>query len=572
MNLADLSQNLHFQTIDDMLDHEISDIRDIRYKTQKKTLAKKLNNIYNGFFLDKYNRKTYGNFLSRALTSYVLSRMFNIPDEEAATYITDDVKDFGIDAIYSFNNKIYVFQTKFNKTVNREDICEIKEGIKRLLSLEDNLDEFNEHIKSRVDEIRKILLIDELKIVPIFIFLGQQISPNIINFFENEIKDNIEYGDFIETYNIIGSEKIFDYEIQTENISDVFTLDKFFERHSPTDMYSGCIKVSFLKILYQKYKDALFSKNIRLFIEDSPINRGIQETLINEPENFLYYNNGITFICDEIKKLAISAASQNIKTIKVENMSIVNGAQTVLSCATIDNISDEALVQIRIIKTSNVSKKDDNFALTITKFNNSQNAVSPMDLRTLDPIHNEIKKFFIKNGQYYLYKTGENKNQENYITFEDLMIALGCYYEQSQIVKQNKGELWANTKLYHDLLKTRDLQLYLLLCLIKKQVDIDLQKYIETNNFLVHWNRLILELIYKKLDIQRHYDFEIIKYRIDPLIKEITDGIIQYIEQNNKSYNIFHRQAKSYQKIKDYIIDGTVNIDNEPQMFFDFIS
>ena len=158
-------------------------------------------------------------------------------------------------------------------------------------------------------------------------------------------------------------------------------------------------------------------------------------------------------------------------------MSIVNGAQTVLSSASVENISDQALVQVRIIEASEGASQNNNLSLMITKFNNSQNSVSAMDLRTLDPIHIEIKKFFIKHGQYYFYKTGETQNKAKYITFEDLMISLGCFYEQSQTVKQNKGELWSNTKLYNDLLKTKDLQLYLLLCLgvPKRQLQIVLQ-------------------------------------------------------------------------------------------------
>lgn len=570
MNLSELCIAKNVKNIDELLDKELSDIKDIRYKTQKKVLAQKLNNLFDGYFLDNYRSKNYGNFLSRALTAYTISKKFDIPIEEAATYITDDNHDFGLDAIYCYNNKIFVFQTKFSPSLKRKDIAEIKDGLRMLLSLEDNIDKFNIHIQHRTDEIRRFLLVDDIQIIPILIFLGNQVSSDVMNFMEQEIKHNKEYGEFIGHYEIINNEKIFDYEVAHKNITCIFTLDKFFTRTKPVAMYAGCIKVSFLKVLYQKYGDALFSKNIRLLVEDSNINKGIKDTLINEPENFLYYNNGITFICDKISTLADSASSSNIKNLKIENMSIVNGAQTVLSSASVENISDQALVQVRIIEASEGASQNNNLSLMITKFNNSQNSVSAMDLRTLDSIHIEIKKFFIKHGQYYFYKTGETQNKDKYITFEDLMISLGCFYEQSQTVKQNKGELWSNTKLYNDLLKTKDLQLYLLLCLVKKQVDIDIQKYIKQDGFLVHWNRLILELVYKKLDIQRDCDFETIKNKIDPQIKQIANSIIKYIEENNKYRNIFHRQSQSYQELKDYIINGKTNEHNNKQMIFDF--
>ena len=108
------------------------------------------------------------------------------------------------------------------------------------------------------------------------------------------------------------------------------------------------------------------------------------------------------------------------------------------------------------------------------------------------------------------------------------------------------------------------------MCLVKKQVDIDIQKYIKQDGFLVHWNRLILELVYKKLDIQRNCDFETIKNKIDPQIKQIANSIIKYIEENNKNRNIFHRQSQSYQELKDYIINGKTDEHNNKQMIFDF--
>lgn len=550
--LAELSTEVGFSSVDDMVDSEIQKINDIRFKTVKKNMALKLNQLFDGFFLESFDRYTYGNFLSRALTAYVISKKFNIPEVESATYITDDVNDFGIDAIYFFNNILYLFQTKFSKSLDPEEIRKIKEGIKRILSFDDNISVFNSHILKRKNEINKILLIDDIKIVPVIIFYGQQVSPDVKNFFYNEIKNNQEYGDFIDSYQIITNEDIFEYEVKPNNITEVFTLDKFFERNLPVKMYAGCIKISFLKVLYSKYKERLFNKNIRFFIEESNINKGIKDTLTNEPENFIYYNNGITFVCDKIKEMALGATSDNIKTLKLTNMSIVNGAQTVISSSSIQDIPDEALVQIRIIETP---PESDKLSLKITQFNNSQNRVSAMDLRTLDPIHLEIKKYFIQNGYYYHYKTGEKIIPENGFNFEDLMVSLGCFFGHSLIVKNNKGELWENYKLYTDLLLIRNYQVFLILCIIKKSVDIKLENYIKILPFLIHWNRLVLELVFKKMNINLETKLDNINLdSIDEILKTITDMIFCYVQDNEKHTNIFHRQKGSYDEIRNYIL------------------
>ena len=50
-------------------------------------------------------------------------------------------------------------------------------------------------------------------------------------------------------------------------------------------------------------KKQLFATNIRGFLgEDTPMNKSMIETLNDDPEDFWYYNNGITMVCEKCRE------------------------------------------------------------------------------------------------------------------------------------------------------------------------------------------------------------------------------------------------------------------------------
>ena len=143
---------------------------------------------------------------------------------------------------------------------------------------------------------------------------------------------------------------------------------------------------SSLAEIYSKYNLGLFALNIRQFLGKGKINKDIVETAKNNPQDFFYFNNGITAICDEF-----SIDGNNISAKKLQ---IINGAQTVGSLASIANSHNEVYdvqVLLRVVETS-----DPDFRYDIIKNNNTQNVVGAWDFISNDPI------------QYYLEKNLHN--------------------------------------------------------------------------------------------------------------------------------------------------------------------
>ncbi len=103
--------------------------------------------------------------------------------------------------------------------------------------------------------------------------------------------------------------------------------------------------------LYNGTGDKLFDSNVRLGLssDTNGVAPAMIDTLKNEPQNFWFYNNGITIIADKI-----SLIKRDSITLKNTNYySVINGAQTITTCA------DYFLKEIsKVILTPDGDKED----------------------------------------------------------------------------------------------------------------------------------------------------------------------------------------------------------------------
>lgn len=131
-------------------------------------------------------------------------------------------------------------------------------------------------------------------------------------------------------------------------------------------------------------RNILFGSNLResLITKKSKTFLSMSDTIVKCPENFWYYNNGITIIAKEIK-----VDSNNDGKVCLKNFSIVNGAQTTSSLGLFlreakknqefEKIDDlkKTFVLTRILKIS-----DDTMRENIAIYNNTQNPITSRDM------------------------------------------------------------------------------------------------------------------------------------------------------------------------------------------------
>ena len=217
-----------------------------------------------------------------------------------------------------------------------------------------------------------------------------------------------------------------------EKISiDNFYLENYgtLKKENGATVYYGIVSAESIAKLKDKFGNQIFQKNIRYFKKNTDINNGIVNVLNEEPENFYLYNNGIKIIAEKIDKAPIGGSDRNIAILRLEGISIINGAQTT-GClyevykSTPEKIRD-AKVQVQLISLTNL---DSNMAEKITKLSNTQNKIENKDFAVQDPVQEQLKRDLAIDGIKYIYKQGEDDTELTDCTcnIDDAAIALGC--------------------------------------------------------------------------------------------------------------------------------------------------
>ena len=103
--------------------------------------------------------------------------------------------------------------------------------------------------------------------------------------------------------------------------------------NSTSDKYSvylAIINGNLLADLYDEFRDRLLEKNVRSFLQvKGNVNKGIRDTLREEPDMFLAYNNGISVTAESVEIVRDDNGKPSIK--RIRDMQIVNGGQTTAS-------------------------------------------------------------------------------------------------------------------------------------------------------------------------------------------------------------------------------------------------
>lgn len=152
-----------------------------------------------------------------------------------------------------------------------------------------------------------------------------------------------------------------------------------------------------LRCIYEKYGARLLEANVRSFLSTAgKVNRGIRDTLKNDPERFMAYNNGIVVVADEAHFGTTTDGGPGLLWLK--GMQIVNGGQTTASIYFSKKKSPEIdLSGVRvpakvIILRSTDAAAEEALISDISRYANSQNSVRQSDLSANKPFHIEIEK------------------------------------------------------------------------------------------------------------------------------------------------------------------------------------
>ncbi|MDQ6724527.1 MAG: AIPR family protein, partial [Thermoproteota archaeon] len=188
-----------------------------------------------------------------------------------------------------------------------------------------------------------------------------------------------------------------------------------------------------LAVLCNKYinseigKNILFGQNLREALSTgSRTFAGMCKTLENEPQNFWFYNNGITIIAEEVD---LKRNERGRDVLSLTNFSIINGAQTTSAFGNYLKIADrddtnadarkkkenlrKAFVTARVVET----KENKSLRGNITIFNNTQNPISSRDMVSNNEEQKQLQKKFLDNEAPNIFiqiRRGESKPKHKY--------------------------------------------------------------------------------------------------------------------------------------------------------------
>lgn len=148
-----------------------------------------------------------------------------------------------------------------------------------------------------------------------------------------------------------------------------------------------------LSELYGKYGSRLLEQNVRCFLQArANVNKGIRTTIINDPEMFFAYNNGITATAREV---VTNRNSEGIFISEIRNLQIVNGGQTTASLFHTNRKDkaplDKIFVQMKLSVVD--SKKCEEVIPKISEYANTQNKVNAADFFSNHPFHIRLEEF-----------------------------------------------------------------------------------------------------------------------------------------------------------------------------------
>lgn len=376
--------------------------------------------------------------------------------EDREQYITDEVRDGGIDAFYidKENKKIIFIQSKFRTNRNNFEKKEIildeilKMDTERMLDGEREDEEgivYNGKICRMLDDISNIEDIGRYSYLVVI----------LANLRKNSYKESqlrrltggfpAEVFNYERCYNELVFPVVTGCYYNADEIQIKLSLINKENNdgrisYSVATSYGNCkIMVAFIPLLeiarvVSKYKNSVLRYNPRGFLslQNNNINPKIKNTIQNRQTNEIaLYNNGITILSDETS-FNSQVAMKDTAQLVIKNPQIVNGGQTAYTLSSIieepnyTEIFEGKEVLVKIITFLGEYKEEEKLKLIeeLSKATNEQTPVKEVDRRANDEVQiNYQNKIYKEFGYFYNRKMGEFYDglKQSYLTREKII-------------------------------------------------------------------------------------------------------------------------------------------------------
>ncbi|ATD07929.1 AIPR family protein [Pseudoalteromonas piscicida] len=377
------------------------------------------------------------NFYTKALAAYYLTQEAGASDEEAIKASIDGGLDHGIDSVYvDTTQTVWLIQSKYKDSGTGEielaEVGKFVDGVKDLTK--QKYERFNKHLHAKIPLLNAAFDSGVANVKAVLTYTGSALGDDkrrVMSDLETAL--NQPADPMFLRFLIRGLASFHRMQLDEQlpaPITAEITLENYGHIDAPYMCYFGSISGAQLKALKISHGEKLFDANIRHFQGDTVANQDISSTIRENPEHFFYFNNGVTFICDAIRPIGPRDDTRSSGKFRVENLSVINGAQTVSSLA-VDLTGGDEDCEVKVLATFIALEADlDEFGGKVTRYRNNQNAVSDIDFAALDENQVQWSQTLQQSGVAYRYKSGE-LDQEDF-DVETAAKALACWVTDSE--------------------------------------------------------------------------------------------------------------------------------------------
>lgn len=377
------------------------------------------------------------NFYTKALAAYYLTQEAGATEEEAIEASVDGGQDHGIDSVYVDNTQtVWLIQSKYKDSgtgeVELAEVSKFVDGVRDLVR--QSYERFNELLAPKIPALNAAFDSGVAKVKAVLTYTGGALGDDKRRLM-SDLQDALNQPPDLNFITFLNRGLVSFHRIQLDEhlpdpITAEITLENYGYIEEPYLCYYGSITGEQLKGLKDEYHDQLFASNIRHFQGNTVVNQDISETIQADPEHFFYFNNGVTFICDGIRRIGARDETRSTGKFRVGNLSVINGAQTVSSlCLTLNE--DPEATDVKVMATFIALDADlEEFGGKVTRFRNNQNAVSDVDFASLDENQIQWAQTLEQSGVYYRYKSGALDNED--FDVETAAKALACWVTDNE--------------------------------------------------------------------------------------------------------------------------------------------
>ena len=157
--------------------------------------------------------------------------------------------------------------------------------------------------------------------------------------------------------------------------------------------YLAIVPGTLLHNLYHEFGSRLLELNVRSFLMlRGKVNKGIRKTILEQPERFMAYNNGL---CITARSLDLADLSDGGMAIRgITGMQIVNGGQTVATIHRAGHVDRADLSRVFVQAKITVVNEEQIGTLVplVSRFANSQNKVNEADFSANSKYHVKLQQ------------------------------------------------------------------------------------------------------------------------------------------------------------------------------------